>query len=111
MQNAGRQSTELNRYAYTHNNPTNLVDPSGHEDTPPCQSWDNWCWENRYWTAQGKCYSPGTDAWTRECAPTIGDPEMLAQVALENPQILERPDTQITFDPTGVVTFIWQKMI
>jgi RHS repeat-associated protein len=73
----------LNRFSYVRNNPVNLVDPTGHDEEPPCQSWDSWCWENRYWTAQGKCYRESTGEWTRECAPTIQDPGIAIELGLD----------------------------
>jgi Bacterial toxin 44 len=103
----------LNRYAYVHNNPLNLLDPSGHSDEDPdaCQPWDNWCWENRYWNALGKCYNPKREAWTRECAPTIRDEGIMEEIAEKEPAILLRDDVQTPFDPSHVVAFIWKMMI
>lgn len=73
----------LNRFSYGLNNPVKYVDPSGHEaelgTEADCQSWDTWCWENRYWTAQGKCYSERSGEWTRECIPEFQDADILGE--------------------------------
>ncbi len=93
----------LNRYAYVTNNPVNFVDPLGYDEEPPCQPWDNWCWENRYWTAHGKCYNAGKDEWTRECAPTFSDPDILMETVLDFPSILMRLDAQFLGPQSGFI--------
>jgi RHS repeat-associated protein len=72
----------LNRYSYVRNNTVNRIDPTGHEDEPEpaCQSWDTWCWENRWYTAHGYCYSDKTEEWTRACKPSFLDPDIAAEV-------------------------------
>ncbi|MCC6630405.1 MAG: hypothetical protein IT340_23755 [Chloroflexi bacterium] len=56
---AVEQPQSLHRYAYAHNNPTTLTDPSGR-----CVSWgDNWCREPSLsdWTKVGKQPPPSPD--------------------------------------------------
>ena len=50
----------FNRYAYTYNNPLNLIDPSGHEG---CAAGDDWCWNNRWYQAHGKYWDTDNGGW------------------------------------------------
>lgn len=86
----------LNRYSYVRNNPVNQIDPTGHSPEAPCQSWDNYCWEKRYYEAQGRCLNGNTNEWTRACEPTFADADIFAETvgALlgEAAQSIERND-------------------